>query len=152
MVEDTPTTLHAAVVVDPIDVDALIERVQHDGTGAISIFLGTVRDVNDGRPVSGMDYEAYGSMAKAEMLRIAEECQSAEPSIRIAVEHRVGTLAIRDVSVAIVCGHAHRAPAIAACARVIEELKRRVPVWKREHYTDGERIWLDPAATQVGAQ
>lgn len=127
-----------------IDVAALTREVAAADRGAITIFLGTVRNSNDGRPVSGIDYSAYDAMALAEMDRIVEEARERFTGVVIAIEHRVGTLAVGDVSVAIACGHAHRAPALDANRFVIEELKRRVPIWKREHYLDGTSEWVDP--------
>lgn len=140
--------VHAAVVAGPIDALALLARVQHAGIGAVSLFLGTVRDLNDGRPVSGMEYEAYEPMAESELRAVAEAACAATPNLVIALEHRVGLLDIGDVSVAIACAHPHRAPAIDAARRVIDTLKQRVPIWKREHYVDGERSWIDPTAAK----
>ena len=136
--------VHVAVVTEPIDVPAILRAVQHDGAGATSLFLGTVREVNDGRPVTGMEYEAYHEMAVLELRRIAEEACAQQERLAVALEHRVGALAIGEVSVAIACSHPHRAPAMDAARDIIEALKRRVPIWKREHYADGERVWIDP--------
>ncbi len=136
--------LHVAIVSAPIDVSALMSRAQAPGVGAVSLFLGTVRDLNDGKPVSGMEYEAYAPMAEAELRAIAEETCGRIPGLRLVVEHRVGTLAIGEASVAIVAAHAHRAQAMDAARDVIESLKQRVPIWKREHYLSGDREWLDP--------
>ena len=135
---------HVAVVVDTIDVASLIAHVSHDGVGAISTFLGTVREHNDGRAVTGIDYEAYEPMASLELTAIARETCAATPGLQVAVEHRIGTLVVGEVSVAIAASHARRAPAMAATQRMIEALKQRVPIWKREHYVDGERAWVDP--------
>ena len=137
---------HVAVVADVIDVASFIARVSHAGVGAISTFLGTVREHNDGRAVTGIDYEAYEPMASRELRVIAEEACAAMPGLRVAVEHRIGTLVVGDVSVAIATAHARRAPSMAAMQYIIEELKQRVPIWKREHYVDGERRWVDPTA------
>lgn len=127
-----------------IDVPALTREVAAEGHGAISIFLGTVRNSNDGRPVSGIDYSAYDAMAVAEMHRIIAEANARFEGVVIVVEHRIGTLQVGDVSVAIACGHPHRGPALDASRYVIEELKKRVPIWKREHYLDGTSEWVDP--------
>lgn len=137
---------HVALVDQPIDLPALLARVGDPGVGAISVFLGTVRDVNDGRAVTGIDYEAYRDMAVAELAAIVEEAGAAFPGVRLAVQHRVGHLGLGEVSVAIAAAHARRAPALEAARVVIEALKRRVPIWKREHYADGERRWVDPTA------
>jgi len=141
-----PERCHVAVVSVPIALDPLIRRVQGQDTGALAIFLGTVRNVNEGRAVRGMEYEAYGAMAEAELRRVAREAVERVPGAAVAVEHRVGVLEIGDVSVAIVAAHPHRAPAFEAARHVIEELKRRVPIWKREHYVEGDWEWLDPTA------
>lgn len=128
----------------PIDVPAMTREVADPERGAVSIFLGTVRNTNDGRPVNGIDYSAYDAMALAEMSRIVAEATDRYSGVAIAIEHRVGTLQVGDVSVAIACAHAHRAPALDANRYVIEELKRRVPIWKRERYLDGTSEWVDP--------
>jgi molybdopterin synthase catalytic subunit len=99
--------------------------------------------VNDGRDVTGIDYAAYEAMAARELTAIAHEV-AARTGARVAVEHRIGTLVLGEASVAIAAAHAHRAPAFDACRAVIEEIKRRVPIWKREHYADGGRAWVDP--------
>ena len=113
------------------------------------MFAGTVRDTNDGRSVTAIDYSAYTSMAESELESILAEAQDRFGVMGIVVEHRVGTLALGDVSVAIVAAHAHRAPALDCTRFVIEEIKKRVPIWKREHYADGTREWVDPTARGV---
>jgi molybdopterin synthase catalytic subunit len=128
-------------------VSALIAEVASDSNGATSFFLGTVRDVNDGRAVTGMEYTAYDAMASRELARIAGEAAARFAGVTLVVEHRVGTLTLGDVSVAIAASHPHRRHALDATNFVIEELKRRVPIWKREHYADGTREWVDPSAT-----
>ena len=137
---------HVAIVEMPIDVQRLTSHVEHAGVGAVSIFLGTVRNFNDGRDVTGIDYEAYQPMAERELRSIARETCDESPGLRLAIEHRVGALRVGDVSVAIAASHARRAPALAAARRVIEALKTRVPIWKREHYVDGDRRWVDPTS------
>lgn len=141
--------MRIALVRAPIDVAGLLAAVDSPGCGATSLFLGTVRDLNAGRPVTGIDYSAYDVMAEGELRRIASEAADRYDTALIAVEHRLGTLAIGDVSVAIAVAHAHRAPAMEACRFIIEEVKRRVPIWKREHYRDGTREWVDPSGAPV---
>ena len=135
-----------AIVTRAIDAPALIAEVASDANGATSLFLGTVRDVNDGRAVTGMEYTAYDAMASRELERIVSEAAEKFGGVTIVVEHRVGTLALGDVSVAIAASHPHRRDALDATRFVIEELKRRVPIWKREHYADGTRDWVDPSS------
>jgi molybdopterin synthase catalytic subunit len=138
--------IRTAIVTRAIDPAALIAEVASDGHGATSLFLGTVRDINDGRAVSGMEYTAYDAMASRELEKIAHEAAEKFDGAALVVEHRTGTLALGDISVAIVAAHAHRARALDATRFVIEELKLRVPIWKREHYADGSRDWVNPTA------
>lgn len=139
----------ARLVTRPIDVSALTAEVAGEGRGAISIFLGTVRNSNEGRAVSGIDYSAYDAMAVAEMNRIVAEAVDRFAGVDVALEHRTGTLTVGDVSVAIACSHPHRSPSLDATRYVIEELKKRVPIWKREHYLDGTSEWVDPSGRPV---
>jgi molybdopterin synthase catalytic subunit len=138
-----------AIVTHPIDVTAIIAEVASDGAGATSLFLGTVRDINDGRAVTGMEYTAYGAMAERELAKIAAEAVERFGGVALSVEHRIGVLALGDVSVAIAAAHPHRRDALDATRFVIEELKKRVPIWKREHYADGTREWVDPSASAM---
>lgn len=134
----------AALVTRPIDPATIVAEVQAADFGAISLFIGTVRDVNDGRPVSGIDYSAYVSMAEEEMQQILTEAEDRYGVSAIAVEHRIGALSTGDVSIVVAAAHAHRAPALEATRFVIDEIKLRVPIWKLEHYVDGAREWIDP--------
>ncbi|MES3033046.1 MAG: molybdenum cofactor biosynthesis protein MoaE [Gemmatimonadota bacterium] len=140
--------IRSAIVTAAIDPAALLSEVTTTATGATSLFVGTVRDVNDGRAVTGIEYSAYTSMALDEMERIAQETAQQFDGIRIVIEHRVGNLLLQEISVAIAVAHARRAPAMDACRHAIEELKRRVPIWKQEHYVDGDRHWVDPTGLQ----
>lgn len=133
---------HVAIVARPLELDALIAAVSHPSAGAVVTFAGTVRDVNGARRVSGIEYTAYEAMATRELRAIAEAAVDRYPALALAVEHRVGYLAVGEVSVAIVASHPHRAEAFDAVRFVIEEIKRRVPIWKREHYADGSRVWV----------
>lgn len=137
-------TTHARLVHEPIDATALIRRVSRPANGAILLFLGVVRDVNDGRAVTGIEYSAYAPMAARELADIAGEAARRFGVTDIAIEHRVGELELEEASVGIAVAHSHRGDAYAASRWVIEELKRRVPIWKRERYADGTREWVDP--------
>jgi molybdopterin synthase catalytic subunit len=142
-----------AIVHRPIDTPALLAEISDSSCGAVTLFLGTVRDVNDGRAVAGMEYSAYEPMAVKEMERIAEEVKTRFDVHRFIVVHRIGELALGEASVAIVAAHAHRQAALDASRYAIEELKKRVPVWKREQYVDGSREWIDPTrAAQESAR
>ncbi len=133
----------------PIDLAALIAAVSHASHGGIATFVGVVRDHQDGRGVGALEYSAYEPMAEGEAARIVAEALARWP-VRIAVQHRLGQLAIGDVAVAVAAGSAHRGEAFDACRYVIEELKRRVPIWKKESYADGGVEWVDPTAPRVG--
>lgn len=145
--------MHAALRHGPLDVAGVLARVARDGAGASSVFVGTVREQHLGRPVVRIDYEGYEPMAAAELTGVAREVAARYPETCVAVEHRLGTLGVGEASVVIAVSHAHRGPAIAACAETIELLKRRVPIWKREHFADGTVDWVDPTASSaVGAE
>lgn len=137
--------MYSAIVDHPIDVTAVIERVSRSANGATVLFLGNVREVNDGRGVTGIEYTAYRSMAERELASIVQQAAVLGDTDDIAVEHRLGELAVGECSVAVAVGHPHRGRAFEAARFVIEELKRRVPIWKREHYVDGTREWVSAA-------
>jgi molybdopterin synthase catalytic subunit len=134
--------MRVALVDGPIDVSALISEVSDDSCGASVVFLGCVRNVNEGRAVTGIEYSAYRSMAEREMTAIAREAGDQFGVSHLIIEHRLGALGLGDVSVAIVAAHPHRAPALDTMRFAIEQLKRRVPIWKLELYVDGTREWV----------
>jgi molybdopterin synthase catalytic subunit len=134
---------------NPIDPTTLVRRVASPRHGAVLLFLGVVRDVNDGRAVVGIEYSAYEAMAARELEAIAVEAIARFEAVAVVIEHRLGELALEDVSVGIAVAHAHRGVAYDASRWVIEELKRRVPIWKREQYVDGTREWVDPSGRPV---
>lgn len=128
----------------PIDVVCLRQRLESDGTGAIVCFEGRVRDHNDGRAVNGLSYQAYIELAEAEGKRIVEEARGRFAVERVSCVHRVGDLALGDVAVWAGVSAGHRAAAFEACRYVIDQVKARVPIWKREHYVEGASEWLHP--------
>lgn len=134
--------MRVALVNRPIDAAALIAEVGDESCGAVSMFLGCVRDINDGRAVTGIEYSAYRAMADREMNSIAREAGAQFGVSRLVLEHRLGKLGLGDVSVAVVIAHPHRGPSLDATRYVIEQLKRRVPIWKLELYADGSRDWV----------
>ncbi len=121
----------------PLDVAAAVADVSHPGAGAVDVFLGLVRDTNDGRAVTRLEYEAYGTMAVKEMERIGAELAARLPGVRLAAQHRVGSLAVGELAVVCAASAPHRAEAFEACRALIDEIKARVPVWKREWGPDG---------------
>ena len=141
--------MRAAIVRDPIDATAVLAEVASSANGAGILFVGTVRETNEGRAVSGIEYAAYESMAVRELEAIAAEAASRFGTNDVAVEHRIGRLALGETSVAIAVAHPHRAQAYDASRFIIEEIKRRVPIWKREEYVDGTREWIDPTARRT---
>ncbi|MBX3175599.1 MAG: molybdenum cofactor biosynthesis protein MoaE [Gemmatimonadaceae bacterium] len=143
--------MRVAIVDHPLDPTALLAEVASLGSGASTLFVGTVRRTNQGREVTGIDYSAYGPMAEREMRTMCEEAMARFGSEHIVVEHRVGTLALGEASIVIAVSHERRASAMDAQRYLIEELKKRVPVWKREHYADGERVWVDNQGGAVPA-
>jgi molybdopterin synthase catalytic subunit len=122
---------------DAIDLAAVRARVAHASAGAVCVFEGTVRDHNEGRAVTLLEYEAYDKMVTAEMRRIADEIQRALPGVRLAATHRVGPLSVGDTAVICAASAAHRAEAFEGARRLIDEVKARLPIWKREHGPDG---------------
>jgi molybdopterin synthase catalytic subunit len=141
--------MRAAIVRTPLDPSALLAEVASTANGATILFVGTVRETSDGRAVSGIEYSAYESMATRELDAIVAETATRFRTTDIIVEHRLGELALGEASVAIAVAHPHRAEAYDASRYVIEQLKRRVPIWKREAYVDGTREWVDPTATRA---
>ena len=133
----------------PITADELIPHVLTDAYGAVATFSGTVRNHARGKRVTGLSYEAYPEMAEAEMRKIAHEVYAQWPECRVAMLHRVGKLAIGDVSVAIAVATPHRKESFAACAFAIDRLKETVPIWKKEAYADGE-VWVEGVSPGAG--
>jgi molybdopterin synthase catalytic subunit len=138
--------IRSAIVDRDIDPTALITEVRSDGAGAVSVFIGTVRNLSEGRAVERLEYEAYQAMAESELTDIVRDASEKFEVSSLVAEHRVGELSVGDVSVAIAAAHAHRTAAIECTHFVIEEIKKRVPIWKREHLVDGTREWVDPTA------
>ncbi|HET6343723.1 MAG TPA: molybdenum cofactor biosynthesis protein MoaE [Myxococcota bacterium] len=125
----------------PLDADAVARAVASPTCGATVLFVGTVRDHNEGAAVSGMHYEAYEPMAGRQLERIAMACSAAHPGADVAIAHRHGSLAVGDTSVVIAAAAPHRDAAFAACRDALERIKRDVPIWKREARADGE-TWV----------
>lgn len=129
---------------DAIDVDALRRGLEGTGVGAVVCFEGRVRDHNDGRAVHGLSYQAYVELAETEGARIVTEARGRYAVERIVCVHRIGDLALGDVAVWAGVSAGHRGAAFDACRYVINEVKARVPIWKREHYVEGAAEWLHP--------
>ena len=135
-----------AVTAHPLDLEALVREVTGSrvGDGAVTSFIGLVRDHNQGRRVSFLDYEAYEPMAVRALNRIVDEVRDAWPDTGVGVHHRTGRIEIGEASVIIVAMSPHRAHAFAACRYTIERIKQMVPIWKHEHFEGGD-VWLEGA-------
>jgi molybdopterin synthase catalytic subunit len=127
---------------EPLDPPAIADRVRGDGDGALVVFEGIVREQSRGKQVRALVYEAYGSMAQKQIEQLAEEAGKRWPISKVAVVHRTGTLQVGEVSVVIAVAAPHRGEAFDACEWLIDELKRTVPIWKKEVYTEGE-AWIE---------
>ena len=134
---------------EPIDPAALARSLVHARAGACATFEGWVRDHNDGRAVQRLDYQAYAPLAQAEGERILAEAARRFGIVAARCAHRTGSLAIGDLAVWVGVSAGHRDAAFAACRYIIDEVKQRVPIWKNEHYADGESGWLHPDNTPV---
>jgi molybdopterin synthase catalytic subunit len=131
-----------AVVEHPLSPDDVAARVDDPGAGGIVIFSGVVRNETGGRPVKFLEYEAHASMAEAKLREIGAAIRARWPGVkRVAMLHRIGRLEIGEASVLIAVSAAHRGDAFAACRYAIDTLKQTVPVWKKEHFEDGE-VWV----------
>jgi molybdopterin synthase catalytic subunit len=137
---DTPLVLAEAVA-----------AVSAPDVGGIDLFLGAVRDHNDGRAVTRLEYHAYVSMAEKEMQRIADEIARELPGVRLAALHRIGSLAVGDLAVVCAAGAVHRGEAFAACRALIDRIKHRVPIWKREHGPEGP-YWVGWEDARCGGE
>jgi molybdopterin synthase catalytic subunit len=128
----------------PIDHAALTERVRSHQAGAVCTFLGTVREMTGAKQTLSLDYEAYPEMALKKLANLEEEARARWPIIDLAMVHRVGHLALGEVSVVVAVSCPHRSEAFEACRWLIDALKEVVPIWKREIWADGTEEWVHP--------
>ena len=136
-----PATLITSV---PLDLAALVRDLDITGIGAVTTFLGLVRDNNLGRRVLHLEYEAYEPLAVRGLDRIVEEAAGRWPAVRLAIHHRIGRMEIGEASVAIAAASPHRADAFAASRYAIERIKQIVPIWKHEFFEGGD-VWIEGA-------
>jgi len=130
------------IVTDPIDMAAVAAAVEDPAAGAIVTFAGATRNVTHGKAVVSLAYEAYPEMAVPKLREIAARALASFDIIRVAVVHRIATLGIGEISVGIAVSAPHRPAAFEACRFVIDEIKRDVPVWKKEEFGDGSSEWV----------
>jgi molybdopterin synthase catalytic subunit len=130
---------------ESIDAPSLTKSLADSGAGACVTFEGWVRNTNENRKVDALEYEAFGPLAEREAARVIEEAKARYGVISITGVHRVGLLKIGEIAVWIGVASAHRGPGFDACRYVIDELKARVPIWKKEHYQEGPSEWINCA-------
>jgi len=140
-----PALFHLSAA--PLDPAELRRGLPKPGAGACVTFEGWVRDLNDGRKVLALEYEAFAPLAEKEGARIVAEALARFPLIAAACAHRTGRLDIGDLAVWVGVSSAHRGAAFDACRFIIDQAKARVPVWKKEHYAEGASAWIN-CATQ----
>lgn len=125
--------------------------VQHDGAGGIATFSGTVRDNNEGRDVDFLEYETYEALARKQLNGLIEEARerwSGRGKLAVAVSHRTGKVSIGEPAVIVAVSAPHRAESLEACRFLIDRLKADVPIWKKEHFSDGE-VWVENEETDL---
>ncbi|MCD2463188.1 molybdenum cofactor biosynthesis protein MoaE [Streptomyces sp. NPDC055893] len=140
--DDSENPMRLLAVRDtPLSLDEVYAAVGDDAAGGTALFVGTVRDHDGGRPVASLEYSAHPA-AEAELRRVAEKVAADFPVRAMAAVHRTGHLAVGDVAVVAAVSCPHRAEAFAACARLVEDLKHEVPIWKRQIFVDGAEEWV----------
>lgn len=132
-----------SLVSEPIDAQTLRQSLEDDRAGAFVAFEGRVRNHNEGRQVLSLEYEAFDELAVCEGLRVVYEAQQRFGILKCCAVHRTGALAIGDIAVWVGVLTAHRAEAFEACRYIIDEIKHRLPIWKKEHYLDGTTQWVN---------
>lgn len=136
----------------PLSITEVVDNVTHPGAGGIATFLGVVRDESDGRSVTRLDYSAYAAMAKREMQTIAVEIEGEIVGARVSAIHRIGSLGVGDAAIVCAASAPHRAEAFKACRELLDRIKARVPIWKREYGPDGAAWvgWVDARCSPDG--
>jgi len=140
--------MYCVITREPIDAADLMRRVRSDADGAVLLFAGVVRDHHEGRTVEALAYEAYQEMAVEKIESICDEVGARFEVGELAVAHRVGELAVGEISVVIAVAAPHRDAAYKASREIIERLKTEVPIWKRERYSDGSAVWREGAVRE----
>lgn len=129
---------------EPLEIETVIAAVAGRGNGAVTTFIGNVRETNLGRQVRWLDYEAFAPLAVKSFERIAEEARVQWPETGLAIHHRTGRVEVGEASVVIAAASPHRADAFAAARYAIERIKQITPIWKHEHF-DGGDVWIEGA-------
>ena len=139
-------TRHLELTPTAIDPAALLERVRSHQAGAVVLFLGTVREMTDGKQTASLEYEAYPEMALRQLGTLLDEAQTRWPIVRAAVIHRIGHLELGDIAVGVAVSCPHRGAAFASGQWVMDRIKEVVPIWKKENWADGSTEWVHPQA------
>ena len=126
----------------PVNLDDACRFVENDSCGALNIFVGTVRNKHEGNDVVGITYDIHKKLADKEMLKIFSELSCENENIKVYVSHAYGYVPVGENSIVIAVSTPHRQESFECCRQIIEEIKKRLPVWKKEHYVDGETAWL----------
>jgi molybdopterin synthase catalytic subunit len=146
-----PSRKVARLTRDEIDPSKVLSEVGDPGAGAVVLFLGTVRDISEAGNVERIEYEAYEPMAEKSLAQAELEVRRMWPATTgVKIVHRVGNLAVGEVSVAVAVSSPHRAEAFEACRHAIESIKRDVPIWKREKLGDGSEVWVEGNSLSPG--
>lgn len=137
---------------EPLSLEEAVRAVSRPGAGGIAVFVGAVRDESEGRAVTRLEYSAYASMARREMDRIAAEIEAEIDGARVCAIHRLGSLAVGESAIVCAASAPHRGEAFRACRALIDRIKERVPIWKREHGPDGSAWvgWVDARCAAEG--
>ena len=149
----TPIEQIALILVtrEPLEPQKLAEAVRRDESGAVALFSGVARNHSEGRTVLALEYDAYPEMASRKLREVADEARARWPITGIAIQHRIGRLAIGDASLVVAVSAPHRREAFAACEFAVDRVKQTVPIWKKEIWEDGEGAWVAGHAVDVAA-
>lgn len=135
---------------EPIDHAILTEQVRTPACGGVVLFLGTVRELTEGRRTVALNYEAYPALAEKQMALIEQETRERWPVGDVAIVHRLGRLELGEISVAVAVSCPHRSQAFDACRHAIDRVKEIVPIWKQENWADGTTDWVHPTTQAFG--
>jgi molybdopterin synthase catalytic subunit len=138
---DPPRVERLRIVDEPLDVGAVEAAVRHPEAGAVSVFVGVVRDHDNGRSVRGLSYSAHPT-AEAVLAAVADEVAGRHDVLAVSGVHRIGDLAVGDLAVVVAVSAGHRGTAIDACHDLIDTLKARAPIWKHQIFADGSDEWV----------
>lgn len=137
------------ITAEPLDHAALTDQVRSPLAGAVCTFLGTTREVTGDRRTAHLDYESYPGMAERKLSELEAEARARWPLVDVAIAHRIGRVDLAEISVVVAVSAPHRRDAFASCQWLMDEIKRVVPIWKRETWADGSEEWVHPGLDQA---